>query len=296
MKWINPGILAIFDSYGGDIYQQTNDDIFLTTNLSVRKGFNEGFGSFTKKIESSSELWISFDFYMIQLFAGATMFYRFYGANNKTIITIRINNDYTISILDSNEKQVYISTDKICDTKKVENIEIHIKIGEEGRIDIWKNMKMFLSYRSPSLFSDNVEKFYMEAPSWANLYFSSFIIQNTGRIGLQKFKKLTISPDTEQNIEIGFTTTFNLSGLSDATEFSDITSVCAVLQATSRDTNITTGTFSLDGNDIGTIDVSDSSGKAYEIAHSETNSATGKSWTAADIEGKTLSFKVNGAE
>ena len=93
----------------------------------------------------------------------------------------------------------------------------------------------------------------------------------------------------------GSTTTYTLSGLSDATEFSDITSFCAVLQATSRDANISTGTFSLEGADVGTIDVSDSSGKAYEIAYAETNSMTGKPWTRDDIEGKTLSFKVNGA-
>ena len=93
---------------------------------------------------------------------------------------------------------------------------------------------------------------------------------------------------------MGSTTTYKLSGLSDATEFSDITSVCAILQATSRDANITTGTYSINGADVGTIDVSDSSGKAYEIAHSEINSVTGKSWVRDDIEGKTLSFTVNG--
>ena len=94
----------------------------------------------------------------------------------------------------------------------------------------------------------------------------------------------------------GSTTTYTLSGLADSSEYSDITGVVAVLQATSRDANISTGTYTLNGAEIGTIDVSDSSGKAYETAHVETNSVTGLPFTRDDIEGKTLSFTVNGAE
>ena len=94
----------------------------------------------------------------------------------------------------------------------------------------------------------------------------------------------------------GSTTTYTLSGLTDSSEYSDITGVVAVLQATSRDANISTGTYTLNGAQIGTIDVSDSSGRAYETAHAETNNVTGLPFTRDDIEGQTLSFTVNGAE
>ena len=181
--------------------------------------------------------------------------------------------------------------------KKPHNIEIHVKTGSEGRIDVWFDHKLSFSYRSPSDFTDNIK--YLKIRHGAfyyPCYYSSFILQDTRRIGYEKFVKLTIDPATEQNMPQGSTTTYTLSGLEDSSEYSDITGVVAVLQATSRDANISTGTYTLDGADIGTIDVSDSSGKAYETAHVETNSVTGLPFTRDDIEGKTLSFTVNGAE
>ena len=43
------------------------------------------------------------------------------------------------------------------------------------------------------------------------------------------------------------------------------------------------------------LDMVQDAEKQYEIAHAEVNSLTTKPWTRADIEGKTLSFTVNGA-
>ena len=181
--------------------------------------------------------------------------------------------------------------------KKPHNIEIHVKTGDKGRIDVWFDHKLSISYRSPSAFPTNINYFKLRhAIGGTTFYFSSFILQDTRRIGYEKFVKLKIDPVTEQNMPQGSTTTYTLSGLTDSSEFSDITSVVAVLQATSRDANITTGTYNLNGATVGTIDVSDSSGKAYEVAHAEVNNITGLPFTRDDIEGQTLSFTVNGAE
>ena len=245
---------------------------------------------FNLKEPSSKEIWVSFDVYYIY----RSDFYVSFG-DNLPYFYIDSNGYMYVK---NKKETLYVTQDNIGDnTHKKMNIEIHLKTGEEGRIDAWKDTKLIFSYRSPTSFPDIVIPCvqFKRPGNFSSAAFAHFILQDTRRIGLEKFKKLTIDPDTEQNMPQGSTTTYKLSGLSDATEFSDITSVCAVLQATSRDTNISTGTFSLEGADVGTVDVSDSSGKAYEIAYAETNSLTGKPWTRDDIEGKTLSFKVNGA-
>lgn len=297
MKWLNPGLHSLFDSYAGE---DTKEDSEFDSGMSFTTSKN-----FFKTLpDNIQEIWVSFDFKFTAYSVGGmnTAYgssWYFLNDANDTIVQLFLPNQYVFQmlVLDKDKKTLY-TTEATKDFSVKHNIEIHIKTGENGRIDVWIDTKLWFSYRTPSNFIGNIKKFGLKQFDgvWnPTIKYSSFILQDTRRIGLEKFKKLTIDPDTEQNMPQGSTTTYKLSGLSDATEFSDITSVCAVLQATSRDANISTGTFSLEGADVGTIDVSDSSGKAYEIAHAETNSLTGKPWTRDDIEGKTLSFKVNGA-
>ena len=299
MKYINPGVLCAFDFYN-NASQKNNADAssqIMQTDYCV--GLNikgESYIKITKLPENCTELWFSFD--MTQTSRNdeeADFTVKF---SDNTLPYIHFDKSGAVAICSSSGAVLYAETNVQPWYGVNKNIEIHIKTGENGRIDIWKDTKLNTSYRSPSAFNGTINMVEIRGGvdyKVAELCFAHFILQDTRRIGLEKFKKLTIDPDTEQNMPQGSTTTYKLSGLSDATEFSDITSVCAVLQATSRDANISTGTFSLEGADVGTIDVSDSSGKAYEITHAETNSLTGKPWTRDDIEGKTLSFKVNGA-
>lgn len=177
-------------------------------------------------------------------------------------------------------------------------VEIHLKTGADGRLDVWINNKLEASYRSPSKLTGSITdinfySMYSYTTSTPTI-FHSFIFQDTGRIGLERLKKLTVSPDTDQTMPQNSTTNFTLSGLSDATEFSDITSIVPVIRTTSKDANITEGTFSIDGATIGTVDVS-SSARAIASTSSTINSVTNAPWTRDNIEGKTLSFKVNGA-
>lgn len=303
MKWINPGAAELFTATNGSIstFKKSN----ATTSDEIT-AFNKLNADFITRISNGGNVRLNLQAYDIkELWASCDAYHKGWNDYDALIISFgstlpyfKIDYAGYLYILTSDGKTtLYKSTDNIGKLGgQVNNFEIHIKTGENGRIDIWKNTKLLLSYRSPSAFADiNIPSIAFGAEGYTYCYYSHFIIQETRRIGLEKFKKLTIDPDTEQNMPQGSTTTYKLSGLSDATEFSDITSVCALLQATSRDANISTGTFSLEGADVGTIDVSDSSGKAYEIAHAEVNSLTGKPWTRDDIEGKTLSFKVNGA-
>lgn len=300
MKWVNPGIAEAVD-----IHDSAETQIN-TNSTETHTGYEILLPSKAKlyiKVPQLKEGWMSFDFRgspRREDDNGRVVLFRAYNnALNIMYFSLEVlHSTKQLIIFDKGGNVVYRSEKSIgINDDTLTNIEVHFKMGEEGRIDVWENTKLFCSYRSPSIFPDVGVDYIGLLGNWFNgvdYYVSSIIIQDTRRIGLEKFQKLTIDPDTEQNMPMGSTTTYKLSGLSDATEFSDITSVCAVLQATSRDANITTGTYSIEGADVGTIDVSDSSGKAYEIAHSEINSVTGKPWVRDDIEGKTLSFTVNG--
>lgn len=299
MKWINPGIRELVDVYDGVV--NVTDSAAETGTAISNEGYGWGTTSFKKNISTTTEGWISFNVFdkndngYTPNYQGGKVGIECF--NGKSLVMgMRVHNTNLLKVFGTNaDNPVYEAEHSYALYDAYHNYEIHFKTGENGRIDVWKDTKLVLSYRSPSQFVGNVDSIKINLYGSSTVNCSSIIYQDTRRIGLEKFKKLTINPDTEQNMPQGSTTTYTLSGLSDATEFSDITSVCAVLQATSRDANISAGTFSLEGADVGTIDVSDSSGKAYEIAHAETNSLTGKPWTRDDIEGKTLSFKVNGA-
>jgi hypothetical protein len=298
LKWLNVGVAELFD----EVYVDGRGTVVADspyTRTSHRIEVNDGIGWHTvkllKHVNPTKELWFSYDAAM-----DASESVPFFQAKG---------GDVSIRITLSNENGIYLKANvngvevKSADTVQLEtnvltNFEIHLKMGEQGRIDVWKDTKLIWSYRSPSAFPDvAIDTVGLQSGEYhgRDLRLSSFIYQDTRRIGLERFKMLTIDPATEQNMPQGSTTTYTLSGLSDSTEFADITSVGAILQATSRDANITEGTFSIEGATLGTIDVSDSSGKAFEIAHAELNALTGKPWTRDDIEGKTLSFTVNGA-
>lgn len=312
MKWVNIGDVEEFDLYSN--FTTVKDTKMQYSNTARATKIEAASGLLVHKLpEEITEAWVSFDFATPNGLMSPS-----YGhlnslgfdkdntvkASSIPCVLMTYGGSYTIfpkvgiGTTDYTGKVLYdpeVTWD--FSDKKPHNIEIHVKTGSEGRIDVWFDHKLSFSYRSPSDFPDNIQYLKIRhGVFYYPCYYSSFILQDTRRIGYEKFVKLNIDPATEQNMPQGSTTNYTLSGLSDSSEYSDITGVIAVLQATSRDANISTGTYTLDGADIGTIDVSDSSGKAYETAHVETNSVTGLPFTRDDIEGKTLSFTVNGAE
>lgn len=307
MKWVNIGDVEEFD-YHTDAWETIKSNTSNTGkalhNYKARKG------TIRKHLtESVEEVWVSFDIKVLNdIKAGVGVvrigFTDINGDNVYLLCTDSMKTPYftvcksSHTSSDFQDTEVY-NPDITLDFREMSNIELHIKSGESAsRIDVWVNHKLKFSYRAPDLITASIKKFFI---SFAGSYppeveLSSFILQDTRRIGYEKFVKLNIDPATEQNMPQGSTTTYTLSGLTDSSEYSDITGVVAVLQATSRDANISTGTYTLNGAKIGTIDVSDSSGRAYETTHAETNSVTGLPFTRDDIEGQTLSFTVNGAE
>lgn len=295
MKWVNIGDVEEFIAHtGGTTIKSTDRNITETgTYISVYNNYIQ------KNIEATNEIWFSFDMALKDtMYEGYGEIYL--GCTDLPHLRCTISRVAMFKVYDGNKNVLYdpqVSFD-FSDNKK-HNIELHIKTGDAGRLDVWFDHKLMFSYRSPSAFTNPISFIKCGANGGTlstPLSLSSFILQDTRRIGYEKFVKLNIDPATEQNMPQGSTTTYTLSGLSDSSEYSDITGVVAVLQATSRDANISTGTYTLNGAEIGTIDVSDSSGRAYETAHAETNSVTGLPFTRDDIEGQTLSFTVNGAE
>ena len=314
MKWVNIGTVEGF-SLHSDFTTQVDKDMQYSSTTRYIKA-NGGKNLTYKLPQTVTEAWVSFDVALPESTSSARkdLMYAWGFDTNNDNDTVNLpcclfttNNGAQIQpkiglgtyASWDRRGQILYDPDVTWDfrDKKSHNIEIHVKTGDKGRIDVWFDHKLSISYRSPSAFPTDINYFKLRhGVSSTVFYFSSFILQDTRRIGYEKFVKLKIDPVTEQNMPQGSTTTYTLSGLTDSSEFSDITSVVAVLQATSRDANITTGTYNLNGATVGTIDVSDSSGKAYEVAHAEVNNITGLPFTRDDIEGQTLSFTVNGAE
>lgn len=315
MKHVNPGVIPLVDS--AITFKALNNEKFSNTGLAFINSsatitdFASTFptpygdeGYWQKNFEGTTEVWASFDFcfygygikgrggWKLEFLGSDTL--PVVGANDvgttSPILKVYTDNKLGTVLYDPQKNVVLVD-------KAIHNIELHMKTGENGRIDVWIDTKLFFSYRSPTAFKGTITglKISNTGGQPAAVAYSSIIIQDTRRIGLEKFKKLTIAPATEQNMAQGSTTSFTLSGLTDVAEFSDITGVVALLQPTSRDANISTGTFALNGAEVGTVDVSSSSGADYVEAVSTVNSLTTKPWTRDDIEGKTLTLKVNGA-
>ena len=82
--------------------------------------------------------------------------------------------------------------------KKKHNIELHIKTGDAGRLDVWFDHKLMFSYRSPSAFANPISHitFGTSGSNATAIALSSFILQDTRRIGYEKFVKLNIDPAT----------------------------------------------------------------------------------------------------
>lgn len=311
MKWVNTGDVEEFDLYSTFTTVKDNEMKYSNTARCIMTGSS---GLLIHKLpEEITEAWVSFDVAIpsgiLQPNALALSSFGFDKDNSESVASIPcclmqyggefiIHPKVGLGTKDYKGQVIYdpeVTWD--FSDKKPHNIEIHVKTGSRGRIDVWFDHKLSFSYRSPSDFSFNIQYLKIRHANYLRpFYFSSFILQDTRRIGYEKFVKLNIDPATEQNMPQGSTTNYTLSGLVDSSEYSDITGVVVVLQATSRDANISTGTYTLNGAQIGTIDVSDSSGRAYETAHAETNNVTSLPFTRDDIEGKTLSFTVNGAE
>lgn len=300
MKYLNPGYAVLFTSCGA----------VQGTDAAYKSKFDTGVyldikNKFIKqRVDAVQECWFSYDLYAKgpgytdNLTFGSLM-----DANSAVVVSVMADSvDGVLApYIMVGSTKVYTSDSSFTITHTT-NIELHFRIGDaDGRVDMWVDNKLFMSYRHPTQFASlSMQYVYLKQTSSnpydaSYAYVSSFIYQDTRRIGMEKFKMLTIDPATEQSMPQGSTTNFLVSGLPEDTEYSDITGFGVVLQPTSRDANITQGTFSLNGATIGTVDVSSSSGGDFVQAYNTSNTITGQVFTRDDIEGKTLSLTVNGA-
>ena len=299
MKLVNPGVVALFTESSAKQSTDSAKINLFDTGYAIDNACSVAY----QKIEDTGEIWFSYDVVSTLAHFKPVWFVAQSSTREKIAsLSCATVNDTTHLIVRNKDKDLYTSDASIplLDGNK-HNIEIHLKTGAEGRIDVWIDTKLFMSYRTPTDLIGTISYIGIDNDTHSSydyhseIVVSSIIMQNTRRIGLEKFKKLTIDPATEQNMAQGSLTSFTVSGLTDAAEFSDITGVAALLQPTSRDANISVGTFALNGVPLGTVDVSSSSGKDYVSALATENATKAKPWTRDDIEGKTLTLKVDGA-
>lgn len=299
MRYLNPGCNSLLDYYTS---AQSADEAF-NTKFSTKRSIVLKRTQAHIQSGGASEFWFSYDYILDRgQHGGEILSLSLLDEERKEVVSVGSTDEYSGLSLTINVKNnvVYVVPKSIEASTVPVNIEFHVKLGAEGRIDIWTDTKLLASYRSPTVFKD-LRVAYVGVRASGNaygsppLYISSLILQDTRRVGLEKFKMLAVSPGGEQSMPQGSSTTYTVSGLDDSTEFSDITSFGVLLQPTSRDANITTGSFTLGGASVGTVDVSSSSGKDYALAVAPTCSLTGRPFTRADINGKQLVLTVNGA-
>ena len=309
MRYVNPGFIELFDYHTGGVTTENTD---LPTNYYIFN--NDNSLSYRKILDTpTQEVWVQMNIYAV---AHIDNRYSYIGYLDQSE---SIDKDISRGILpgllfqadgsNGNYWRIKVArgfhSDHVlynpgvvldCSDGKYHNIEVHMKTSEEGsgRIDLWIDHKLALSYRSPSQFQGKLASLSIDSFGYTRFNLNSIILQDTGRIGMERFVRLNTDKPTEQQFLAGTSTDFVLSNYPEGAEYEDITGVTIAFQGTSRDSNITEGKFRLDGADIGIIDVSDSSGKAWEVATAEVNSNTGAKWRREDIEGKKLTFTVGG--
>ena len=306
MKYVNPGIAELCSDQS---LFQTVENVSNAQSLTGLGILRQSGGIIEWRIdcgEASGELWASLDYYVRSGMSGWAYFnFFFYGEDGKRIVTFGgisssgsdPSNVFRATLWDKDSKSLYTHGTNIPHNSVRKNLELHIRTGEDGVFDVWVDRKLLFSFPA-AVFSGKVQGFGMEIGGKGydspEVLVSSIILQDTGRIGMEKLCMLTASPAGEQTLEAGSAASFVLGGLDGIPEDTEITGMGVVLQATSRDDSITRGTFALEGSVLGTVDATDASGTAYEQVFAPAHPATGKPFTKEEIEGKTLTLAVDG--
>ena len=302
MKYVNPGIAELCSNHGLFETMENVPEAQSLTGVGITKNL---YGVTDWRMDCggcSGELWASLDYYVQSSTSGLSFLnFFFYGEAGKRIATFGgisgegsdVANVLRTTLWDGSKKSLYTHATKITHAKTRKNLEFHIRTGEDGVFDVWVDRKLLFSFPTAA-FSGTMHGFGAELGNYSKVFFSSILLQDTGRIGLERIQMLSVVPSGEQTMEAGSATSFTLGGLDNIPEDVEITGVGAILQATSRDDVITTGTFALEGDVLGTVDVTDASGHSYEQAFAEAHPVTGEPFKKTEIEGKTLTFAVDG--
>ena len=180
MRWLNTGFVEGFVAHiGGKTVKSTDRNITETgTYISVSKDYIQ------KNIEATNEIWFSFDMALKGIYEGYGEIYL--GCTNLPHLRCSGNWVAMFKVYDEKNNVLYnpqISFD-FSDGKK-HNIELHIKTGDTGRLDVWFDHKLMFSYRSPSAFTNPISFIQCGANGGTlspTLSLSSFILQDTRRI------------------------------------------------------------------------------------------------------------------
>ena len=198
MKWVNPGIAEAFDVRTGGTRTHIN-----TNSMKTHTGYEiiaSEWQYVLKAVPQLKEGWMSLDCRGHVRDDNRISRPRLIVAKNKDLTTtyFSVQVEYgtqQVTIRDNNDRIVYKNDKSIGTNDSTStNIEVHFKMGEEGRIDIWENTKLLCSYRSPTFFPDVGIDYIGFEGAYDNWYISSIIIQDTRRIDLEKLQKLTIVP------------------------------------------------------------------------------------------------------
>ena len=298
MKYTNPGILSEISEYPASHFEQyvNSSKTYTKTGYAFTQK-NDGLVGWYIDIPPATEIWVSFDCYCNSLSGSACfMYFDFQDESGKSVAkfgTVATDHGFDsgieVILYDYQNNVLYNNNDKIYIYRTLKHIELHIKTGDDGIFEVWTDNTLLFSFKT-SVFSGNIAKFGTQfgGRNWhATTYFSSIILQDTGRIGLEEFKMLTVTPSAAQTIEAGGSGEFTISGLSALAGSNQIKTLGIIAKSKNNDSRITKGEVSFDGAKLGEMDLS-SSAETYRQVTSH------KLYAKGDIEGKTVTLTVDG--
>ena len=298
MKYTNPGILSEISEYPESHFEQyiNSSKTYTKTGFAFTQK-KDGLVGWYIDMPPAPEICVSFDCYCNSLSdTSCFMYFDFQDESGKSVAkfgTLDTNHGFEAGIegivYDAQNNAIYAHDKKIYIYRVLKHIELHIKTGDDGIFEAWEDNTLLFSFKT-SAFSGNIAKFGTQfgGKNWhATTYFSSIILQDTGNIGLEEFKMLTVTPSAAQTIEAGGSGEFTISGLSSLAGSNQIKSLGIIAKIKNSDSRITKGEVSFDGVKLGDVDLS-SSAETYRQVTSH------KDYAKADIEGKTVTLSVDG--
>lgn len=307
MKYINPGFGQLLQgSLSESNYCSTSDVNVSTTGYYIDLSANTLKNGYIS-IDSTKELWLSFDLYHNQVSTNMHNFLTFidesdsnkqitfgykYVGYYQTTFYIAITKDNFVNYIQLGELMNLNS-------KKINSFEIHIKNDTSIMIDVYidNRLKQSISDANISFSSFNKINFhdFVQESQDVKMYLSHIIYQDTGRIGRERIKML-LTDDIDNTAQINSNSSYTFSITSDISDNSyhinDITGFGIVSSITNDDINVTSAEIKLDNVSIANYDASLSK-EEYHSLYLEKDPLTNDKFINTNIKGRKIVVKTN---
>lgn len=181
MKWLNPGAATMFDDIGISIPPQPSTRS--RSGYAIPSAYMKADTLLRKRLEGGASYWISMDVFPAYKYTDTGKLLGITAGKNDVSLNYKINSstvEVTI-IYNGQILGVTTSTMRVNMLTKMEIYIKHLKVG--GVIKVWFDNVLVFDYAG-ALNDDFITSFYLPIKdAESTFYFSTIIVQDTGRIG-----------------------------------------------------------------------------------------------------------------